>query len=67
MPSGEAAIRLRPGTQDDLAILWEFLAIAACEANVTAAKAVPFHGGKGDEPGDGAMHRPRAPDPGAAR
>ena len=42
MPSSDAAILLRAATQDDLAILWEFLAIAAYEASVDAAKAVPF-------------------------
>jgi len=35
-------IVLRPATQDDLAILWGFLAIAGYEADVAAAKAVPF-------------------------
>jgi ribosomal protein S18 acetylase RimI-like enzyme len=35
-------IVIRPATQDDLAVLWDFLVIAAYEANVAAAKAVPF-------------------------
>jgi ribosomal protein S18 acetylase RimI-like enzyme len=35
-------IVLRRATQDDLAVLWDFLAIAGYEANVAAAKAVPF-------------------------
>jgi ribosomal protein S18 acetylase RimI-like enzyme len=35
-------ITIRPATQDDLAVLWDFLAIAAYEADVGAAKAVPF-------------------------
>ena len=35
-------ILIRPATQDDLAILWDFLAIAAYEVDVAAAKAVPF-------------------------
>ena len=35
-------ISIRPATQDDLAILWDFLAIAAYEADIAAAKAVPF-------------------------
>ena len=35
-------ISIRPATQDDLAVLWDFLVIAAHEADVTAAKAVPF-------------------------
>jgi ribosomal protein S18 acetylase RimI-like enzyme len=35
-------ILIRSATRDDLAILWDFLAIAAYEADVTAAKAVPF-------------------------
>jgi ribosomal protein S18 acetylase RimI-like enzyme len=38
----ETAIRIRSATQDDLGILWDFLVIAAYEANVAAAKAVPF-------------------------
>ena len=38
----ETAIRIRSATQDDLGILWDFLAIAAHEADVTAARAVPF-------------------------
>jgi len=35
-------ISIRPATQDDLAVLWDFLVIAAYEANVAAATAVPF-------------------------
>lgn len=35
-------ISIRPATQDDLAVLWDFLVIAACEADIAAAKAVPF-------------------------
>ena len=35
-------ILTRPATQDDLAVLWNFLVIAAYEADVAAAKAVPF-------------------------
>jgi ribosomal protein S18 acetylase RimI-like enzyme len=35
-------ILTRPATQDDLAVLWDFLAIAAYEADVAAAKNVPF-------------------------
>ena len=38
----ETAIRIRSAAQDDLGILWDFLAIAAHEADVAAAKAVPF-------------------------
>src|SRR5437764_14953544 len=37
-----SGIVIRPATQNDLAVLWDFLAIAAYEANVAAAKAVPF-------------------------
>ena len=35
-------ISIRPATQDDLAVLWDFLVIAAHEADFAAAKAVPF-------------------------
>ena len=35
-------IVIRPATRDDLAVLWDFLAIAAYEADVASAKAVPF-------------------------
>ena len=42
MPIHEAGIRLRPALSDDLSILWRFLAIAAYEADVAAAQAVPF-------------------------
>ena len=38
----ETAIRIRSATQIDLGILWDFLAIAGYEADVAAAKAVPF-------------------------
>ena len=42
MSRSETAIRVRPATQDDLGLLWDFLAIAAYEPDVDAAKAVPF-------------------------
>jgi len=42
MARHETAILIRPATQDDLDILWRFLAIAAYEPNIGAAKAVPF-------------------------
>lgn len=42
MSGCETAIQLRAATNDDLSILWDFLAIAAYEADVAAAKAVPF-------------------------
>ena len=35
-------MRLRPATQDDLDLLWEFLAIAGYEPDVATAKSVPF-------------------------
>ncbi len=35
-------VAIRPATQDDLAVLWDLLAIAAYEADAGAAKAVPF-------------------------
>ena len=35
-------MKLRPATQDDLDVLWDFLAIAAYEPDGVAAKAVPF-------------------------
>jgi ribosomal protein S18 acetylase RimI-like enzyme len=38
----EAGIQIRSATGDDLPVLWDFLAIAAQEADVAAAKAVPF-------------------------
>jgi GNAT superfamily N-acetyltransferase len=38
----ETAPHIRSATQDDLGILWDFVAIAAYEPNVDAAKAVPF-------------------------
>ena len=42
MSPRQAGIRSRPATQDDLTILWDFLAIAAHEPDADAAKAVPF-------------------------
>jgi ribosomal protein S18 acetylase RimI-like enzyme len=42
MSERETALRIRSATGDDLAILWDFLAIAAYEPNIAAAKAVPF-------------------------
>ena len=42
MAGHEIAIRIRSATQDDLGILWDFLVIAAHEADVAVAKAVPF-------------------------
>jgi ribosomal protein S18 acetylase RimI-like enzyme len=42
MSGHETAIRIRSATEDDLGILWDFLVIAAYEAGVAAAKAVPF-------------------------
>jgi ribosomal protein S18 acetylase RimI-like enzyme len=42
MSRHETAIRIRSATQDDLGILWDFLAIAAYEPDARAAKAVPF-------------------------
>lgn len=38
----ETEIRIRRATQQDLEILWEFLAVAGYEPNVASAKAVPF-------------------------
>jgi ribosomal protein S18 acetylase RimI-like enzyme len=38
-------IVIRPATQHDLAVLWRFLVIAAYEADVAAARAVPFVAG----------------------
>jgi ribosomal protein S18 acetylase RimI-like enzyme len=38
----DPAARIRTATQNDLDILWDFLAIAAYEPNADAAKAVPF-------------------------
>ena len=34
-------VAIRPATQDDLEILWDFLTIAAYEPNVTAARSAP--------------------------
>jgi ribosomal protein S18 acetylase RimI-like enzyme len=42
MSRREVAIRIRSVTPDDLPVLWEFLAIAAYEPDVDAARAVPF-------------------------
>lgn len=42
MSPPERGIRSRPATQDDLTILWDFLAITAYEPDAEAAKAVPF-------------------------
>jgi ribosomal protein S18 acetylase RimI-like enzyme len=42
MSRGEAGLQIRPASGDDLGVLWDFLAIAAHEADVTAARAVPF-------------------------
>src|SRR5438552_236782 len=42
MSRGEAGIQIRSATGDDLAVLWDFLAIAAQEPEIAAAKAVPF-------------------------
>ena len=42
MPTREAGPRIRPADQDDLDILWDFLAIAAYEPNIDAAKSLPF-------------------------
>jgi hypothetical protein len=42
MSRHETAIRIRAAAQDDLGILWDFLAIAAYEADIAAAKTVPF-------------------------
>ena len=42
MSSRETGVHIRSATRDDLGVLWDFLAIAACEADIAAAKAVPF-------------------------
>src|SRR5438874_3050313 len=42
MSPPETGIRSRPATQDDLPILWDFLAIAAYEPDADTAKGVPF-------------------------
>jgi hypothetical protein len=42
MSPPETEIRSRPATQDDLTVLWDFLAIAGYEPDVDTAKAVPF-------------------------
>jgi ribosomal protein S18 acetylase RimI-like enzyme len=41
-PPPEGWIRSRPAAQDDLPILWDFLAIAGYEPDVDTAKGVPF-------------------------
>ncbi len=45
MSRHEAELGIRSATVDDLAVLWDFMAIAAYEADVAAAKAVPFVAG----------------------
>jgi ribosomal protein S18 acetylase RimI-like enzyme len=42
MSRHERGVRIRSATGDDLAVLWDFLAIAAYETDAAAAKAVPF-------------------------
>ena len=42
MSPRETGIRSRPATQDDLTLLWDFVAIAGYEPDADAAKAVPF-------------------------
>jgi hypothetical protein len=42
MSPPETGIRIRPATQDDLPVLWDFLAIAGYDPDADAAKAVPF-------------------------
>lgn len=42
MSRRETGMRIRPATPEDLGILWNFLAIAAYQPDVDAAKAVPF-------------------------
>jgi ribosomal protein S18 acetylase RimI-like enzyme len=42
MSPPEPGIRSRPATQDDLPVLWDFLAIAGYEPDVGTAKSVPF-------------------------
>jgi GNAT superfamily N-acetyltransferase len=42
MSGREPEIGIRAATQDDPGLLWDFLAIAAYEPDVDAAKAVPF-------------------------
>ena len=42
MRGDEQAMLVRPATAADLAVLWEFLAIAAYEPSAEAARAVPF-------------------------
>jgi len=42
MSRHEAATRIRAATQDDLGDLWDFLAIAAYAADISASKTVPF-------------------------
>src|SRR6266481_3797224 len=42
MSRHETGVQIRSATQDDLGILWDFLVIAAHEADVASAKSVPF-------------------------
>jgi len=42
MSRGERAPAIRAAEQDDLDLLWEFVAIAGYEPSVAAARAVPF-------------------------
>jgi ribosomal protein S18 acetylase RimI-like enzyme len=42
MSRHETEILIRSATRHDLGVLWDFLAIAAYEADASAAKAVPF-------------------------
>jgi ribosomal protein S18 acetylase RimI-like enzyme len=42
MSRHETGVHIRSATQDDLGILWDFLVIAAYEADIAAARAVPF-------------------------
>src|SRR5438105_1554539 len=42
MSRREKELSLRAATQDDLGLLWEFLAIASYEPDIGAAKAIPF-------------------------
>ena len=42
MSRRDTTIRVRPAVQEDLGILWDFLAIAAYEPDANTAKAIPF-------------------------
>jgi ribosomal protein S18 acetylase RimI-like enzyme len=42
MPTRDAECLIRPASGEDLEVLWRFLAIAAYEPDIGAAKAVPF-------------------------